>query len=99
MVLPAVQLTLNTAWQEKLQTIPYHVMMGRALRTAFTARIEEDDEGFRCPIDDTRLQQLVVFLVDIQEELLAGVLQLVDADRRHHRARGRRGKTSYHVPG
>ena len=31
-------------------------------------------------------------LVDTQEELLAGVLQRVDADRRHHRARGSRGK-------
>ena len=34
--------------------------------------------------------------MDIQEELLAGVLQRVDADRRHHRARGKRRKTLPH---
>ena len=60
---------------------------------AFTALIEGDNEGFQfSPIDEDRLQQLVVSLVDTQEELLAGVLQRVDADRRHHRARANRGK-------
>ena len=44
-------------------------------------------------IDETRLQQQVVSLVGTQEEILAGVLQLVDADRRHHQARGSRDKT------
>ena len=34
--------------------------------------------------------------MDTQEEPLAGVLQHVDADRRHHRARGSRGKTLPH---
>ena len=44
--------------------------------------------GFQfSPIDETRLHELVVFLTDTQE-LLAGVLQGVDVDRRHHRARG-----------
>ena len=94
MVLPAVQWALNTTWRRRLQTTPYHVMMGREPRTAFTAVIEGDDEGFQfSPIDENRLQQLVVSLVDTQEELLAGVLQDVDADRLHHRARGSRGKT------
>ena len=68
--------------------------MEREQRTAFTALIEGDEEGFQfSPIDETRLQQLVASLVDTQEELLAGVPQRVDADRRHHRARGSRGKT------
>ena len=71
-------------------------MMGREPRTGFTALIEGDDEGFQfSPIDETRLQQLVLSLVDTQE-LLAGVLQRVDADRRHHQARGSRGKTLPH---
>ena len=75
MVLPAVQWTLNTAWRERLQATPYHVMMGRDPRTAFTTFIEVDDKGFQfSPIDEDRLQHLVVFLVDTQEELLAGVL-------------------------
>ena len=43
-----------------------------------------------------QVQQLAVSLVDTQEEILAGVLQRVDADRRHHRARGSRGKTLPH---
>ena len=71
--------------------------MEREQRTAFTALIEGDEEGFQfSPIDETRLQQLVASLVDTQEELLAGVPQRVDADRRHHRARGSRGKTLPH---
>ena len=65
----------------------------REPRTAFTLLIEGDDEGFQfSPIDEDRLQQLVVSLVDTPEERLAGVLQRVDADRRHHRARANRGK-------
>ena len=69
-------------------------MRGREPRTAFTALIERDDEGFQfSPIDEDRLQQLVVSLVDAQEELLAGVLQRVDADRRRHRAHDSRGRT------
>ena len=69
-------------------------MMGREPRTAFPALSEGDNEGFvLSPIDEDRFQQLVVSLVDTQAELLAGVLQRVDADRRHHHARGSRGKT------
>ena len=34
--------------------------------------------------------------MDAREELLAGLLQRVDADRRHHRARDSRGKTLPH---
>ena len=34
--------------------------------------------------------------MDTQEELLAGVLQHLNADRRHRRARGSRGKTPPH---
>ena len=80
-------------WQ---QATPYHVMIGRESRTAFTALIEGDDEGFQfSPVDEDRLQQLAVTLVDIREELLAGVLQRVDADC-HHRACGSRGKTLPH---
>ena len=45
-VLPAVQWTLNTAWRKWLQTTPYHVKMGLEPRTAFTALIVGDDEGF-----------------------------------------------------
>ena len=64
---------------------------------AFTTPIEGDDEGFHfTPIDEDRLQHLVICLVDTQEELVAGVLQRVDANRRHHRARGSRGKTLPH---
>ena len=64
---------------------------------AFTALIEGDNEGFQfSPIDEDRLQQLVVSLVDTQEELWAGVLQRVDADPRHHRERGCRGKNLPH---
>ena len=71
--------------------------MGREPRTAFTALIEGDDEGFQfSPIDKDRLQQLVVSLLDTQEELLAGVLERVDTDRRHHRTRASRGKTLPH---
>ena len=36
-------------------------------------------------IDDDRSLQLVVSLVDTQEDLLAGVLQRVDANRRPYR--------------
>ena len=90
---PAVQWALNTAWRKRLQATPYHVMRGREPRTAFTALIERDDEGFQfSPIDEDRLQQLVVSLVDAQEELLAGVLQRVDADRCHHRERSSRAR-------
>ena len=65
---------------KRLQATPYHVMMGQEPRTAFTALTEGDDEGFEfSPIDEDRLPQLVVSLVDTQEELLAGVLQRVDA--------------------
>ena len=65
----------------------------REPRTAFTLLIEGDDEGFQfSPIDEDRLQQLVVSLVDTPEERLAGVLQRVDADRRHHCARGSRAR-------
>ena len=72
-------------------------MMGRDLRTAFSALIEGADESLQfSPIDEDRLKQLVVSLVDTQEELLAGVLQRVDADRRHHLARGGRDKTLPH---
>ena len=72
-------------------------MMGRGPRTAFTALIEGDEECFQfSPIDENRLQQLVVSLVDTEEELLAGVLQRVRADRRHHRVRGSRSKTLPH---
>ena len=72
-------------------------MMWREPLSAFTALIEGDDKGFQFgPIDENRLQQPVDCLVDTQEELLAGVLQRVDADRRHHRARGCRGKTLPH---
>ena len=64
-VLPAVQWALNSAWRKRLQTTPYHVMMEREPRTAFTALIEGDDEGFQIsPIDENRLQQLVVSPVD-----------------------------------
>ena len=71
-----------------------HVMTGREPRTAFTALIEGGDESFQdSPTDETRLQQLMTSLVDTQEGLLAGVLQRVDADRRHHRVHGSRGKT------
>ena len=43
--------------------------------------------GFQfIPIEDDRSQRLVVSLVDTQDDLLAGVLQRVDADRRpYHR--------------
>ena len=71
-------------------------MMGREPRTAFTTLIE-GDEGFQfSPIDEDGLQQLVVSLVDTREELLAGVPQRVDADGRHHRSRGSRGKNLLH---
>ena len=87
-VLPAVQWALNTTWRKRLQTTPYHVMMGREPGTAFTALIEGDDERFPCsPIDETILQQLVVS-GGHEEELLAGVQQRIDADYRQHRARG-----------
>ena len=96
-VRPAVQWALKTAWRKQLQATPYHVMMGRDPRTAFTAVIEGDDEGFQfSPINEDRLQQLVVSLVDTRKELVAGMLQRVDADRRHHRALGSRGKTLPH---
>ena len=96
-VLPAAQWTLNMAWRKRLHATPYHVMTGRKPRTAFTALIEGDDEGFQfSPIDEARLQQLVVSLLDTQEGLLAGVLQRVDADHRHHRSRGSRGNTLPH---
>ena len=72
-------------------------MMGQEPRTAFTALTEGDDEGFEfSPIDEDRLPQLVVSLVDTQEELLAGVLHRIDADRRHHHTRVSRGKTLPH---
>ena len=75
-------------------------MMGRQPRKTFTALIEGHGKGFQLsPIDETGLQQLVVSLVDTQEELLAGVLQRVDADRHHHRARNSRGKTLPHFTG
>ena len=78
-----------------LQTTLYHAKMGREPRTAFTALIEGDDEGFQfSPIDENKL--LVVSLVDTQEEILAGVLQRVDTDRRHHRAHGSRSTTLPH---
>ena len=55
-------------------------MVGHEPRTAFTALIEEDYEGFQfSAIDENRWQQLLVSLADTQEELLAGVLQRVDA--------------------
>ena len=93
-VLPAVQWALNMAWRRRVQATPYHVMMVREPRTASTALTEGDDDGFQLsPIDEERLQKLVVSLADTQEELLAGVLPRVNADRRHHRARGTRGKT------
>ena len=67
-VLPAVQGALNTAWQKRLQATPYHVMMGRDLRTAFSALIEGADESLQfSPIDEDRLKQLVDSLVDTQE--------------------------------
>ena len=46
-VLPAVQWALENAWWKRLQTAPCHVMMGREPRSAFTALIERDDEGFQ----------------------------------------------------
>ena len=68
MVQPAVQWVSDTAWRKRLQTTPYHVMMGREPRTAFTTLIEGHEEGFQVsPTDENRLQQLVFFLVDIQE--------------------------------
>ena len=74
-------------------------MMGREPRTAFPALSEGDNEGFvLSPIDEDRFQQLVVSLVDTQEGHLAGVLQRVDARRRHHRARGHRGQTLPRFP-
>ena len=98
MVLPAMQWALNSAWWKRLQTTPYHVMMGRGLRTSCTALIEGDDEGFQfSTINENRLQQLVASVVDIQEKLLAGVLQRVGADRRYHKARGSLGKTLCHT--
>ena len=85
---------LNTAWRKRLQTTLYDVMTGCEPRTAFTAFIEGSDEGFQSSlIDGNRLQQPLVSRMDTKEELLAGVLQRIDADRRHHRARGSRGKT------
>ena len=64
-VLPAVQWALNTARRKRLQATPYHVMMGREPRTTFTALIEGDYESFQfSPIDEDRLQQLGVSLVD-----------------------------------
>ena len=72
-------------------------MMGREPRSAFTVLIEGDDEAFQLsPIDENRLQELVVSLLDTQAELLAGVLQRFVADRRHHRAVGIPGKTLPH---
>ena len=72
-VLAVVQWVLSTAWRKRLQATPYHVMMGRESRTAFTALNEGDDEGFQfSPIDEDRLQQLVVSLADTQEEHVAG---------------------------
>ena len=54
-LLPTVQWTLNTAWRKRLQTSPYHVMMGRKPRTAYAALIEEDDdEGFQCSPQSTK---------------------------------------------
>ena len=93
-VLPAVKWALNTTWRKHLQATPYDVVMGREPRATFTALLEGDDDGFQfSPTDKDRLYQLVVPLVDIQAEPLAGVLQRVDADRRHHRPRGSRGKS------
>ena len=46
LVLSAVQSALNTAWRKRLQTTLHNVMMLREPRTAFTALIEGDDEGF-----------------------------------------------------
>ena len=64
-VLPAAQWALNTAWRKRLRTTLYHVVMGRESRTACTALVEGNDEGFQfSPIDENRLQQLVVSLVD-----------------------------------
>ena len=74
--LPAVQWALNTAWQKRLKATPYHIMMGREPRTAFTALIDGDNEGFQfSPIDEEKLQQLVVSLVDTQQELLLSIQQ------------------------
>ena len=96
-VLPAVQWELNTAWWKRPQATLYHVMMEREPRTVFTALIEGDDEGFQfSPIDEEKSQNLVVFRVDTQEEFLPGVLQRIDADRRHHCARSSHGKTLPH---
>lgn len=41
-----LQRALSTAWRKRLQTTPYHVMMRRESRTAFSALTERDDEVF-----------------------------------------------------
>ena len=75
----------------------YHVMWGREPSTSFTALIEGHDYSFPfSPIDEDSWQQLVVFLVNTQEDLLAGVLQCVDSDLCHHRVRGGRSNTLPH---
>ena len=71
-------------------------MRGGEPLTSSSALIEGDDEGCQSsPIDEDRLLQLMFSLLDTQEELPAGVLQRLGADR-HHRARGSRGKTLLH---
>ena len=75
--------------------LPRHDGAGAAY--GLSALLEGDDEAFQSsPIDEDRLQQLVVSLVDTQAKLLAGALQRVDANNRHHRARGSHGKTLAH---
>ena len=41
-----LQRALSTAWRKRLQTTPYHVMMRRESRTAFSALTERNDEVF-----------------------------------------------------
>ena len=84
----AVQWALNTAYRARFHSTPYHIMMGRAPRTALSTLASSVGSPWRVDVlNEGSLRNKVAQLVVTQEQLHKQVL----IDVRATRARQRQG--------
>ena len=100
-LVPAVQWALNTAFRERYGSTPYHVMFGRAPRTALST-LASSTGGAEWKVDvldEKSLRLNVQHVAEAQRHLHKGVLDKVQASRSKHRASARVGSLPDFVVG
>ena len=81
-LVPAVQCGFNTVFRERCGFTPYHVMFGRALRTALFTLASSIGHDLQVDVlDDKALRNEVQSVVEVQSQLHKEVLDKVKANR------------------